>query len=332
MVNRVVFTYIWVLFLLSACGIVNDNKKNSCKWDMQPVFGKCDSVSIDTMDIKNPFITYDGKGDSYYMTGDDGYVWKSKDLHLWTGPYNVLSHDVTSWLGVSPVITSPEIHKFANKYYYMATFETSEYHSCATLVADDIEGPYRTIDNKSFLLDMSEKAGHPTFCNDEFGAGYMIYDHLGESCGDGTVQIVLYNDNLGCRLGEAYIMFTASQIPWSRKMDNGENGLLSILESPFLFYPSGNGLGILFTAYAGGEKAVGVAYSETGTLNGPWIIDDEPLLKGFESVSMFSDYDGTLVMVASKDTVMNGVKKSVPKLIKTDSQFEKLQIKGYYKF
>lgn len=330
MVNRAVFTYVCAVFLLVACGV--GNKKGAATWEMQPVFGICDTVSIDTMDIVNPFITYDNKSDMYYMTGDNGYVWKSEELHSWVGPYNVLSQDTTSWIGAEPAITSPEIRKFADRYYYMASFEAAGHRSCATLVADSIVGPYRTIDRKSFLLDEKEMAAHPTFCSDEYGNGYMIYNHLAEQNGDGTVQIVLYNDNFGRRIGEAYVMFTASQIPWSCRTLNGKREFSPVLESPYLFYSGDNGLGILFTAYAGDKKAIGVAYSESGTLNGPWIVENEPLLKGYNSVSLFKDYDGTLVMVAAKDTMVNGGWKSVPELIKTDSQFEKLQIKGYYKF
>lgn len=318
------------LFMLSACGV--GNKEKEYVWEMQPAFGVCDTVAIDTMDIRNPFITYDNNANVYYMTGDGGYVWKSSDMRMWLGPYNVLNHDTASWLGATPVIKSPEIHKVANKYYYMATFETAEFCSCATLVADEITGPYRTIDNTSFLLDNRERAAHPTFCSDERDAGYMIYNHLGEQNGNGTVQIILYNNNFARRLGEAYTMFSASQIPWSARDKNGKREFSPVVESPFFFSSGKEGLGVLFVAYCGDEKAVGAAYSETGTLNGPWIVEDAPLIKGFNSVALFNDYDGTLVMVAGKDTIMNGVEKSVPKLIKTDSQFEKLQIKGYYKF
>ena len=328
--NRAVFTYIWVVFLLVACVGGNKDGVNSCIWEMQPVFGECDTVFIDTMDIKNPFITYDRKTDAYYMTGDNGYLWKSKELKKWVGPYNVLAHDTASWLGVAPKIMSPEIHEFANKYYYMATFETAEHFSCATLVADNITGPYKTIDSKSFLLDINEKTACPTFCFDEFGAGYMIYNNIDEQ--DGAVQIVLYSDDFGRRLGEPYTMFSASQVLWAHEVKSDERVASAVVKSPFLFYSGKDWLGMLFTANNGNEKAIGVAYSETGVLDGPWVVENEPLLNGFESVSMFSDYDGTLVMLASKDTIMNGVRKSVPKLIKTDSQFDKLQIKGYYKF
>ena len=48
--NKVVFTYIWAVLLLLACGNANRNVTDSSVWEMQPVTGKCDTVSIDTME------------------------------------------------------------------------------------------------------------------------------------------------------------------------------------------------------------------------------------------------------------------------------------------
>ncbi len=335
--KRVALTYFLVLFLLQACKFGGGDNATSAAWEMKPPKGTvCDTVSIDTMDMKNPFITYDRTTDSYCMTADGGLVWVSDDLRTWTGPYDVLRHDTASWLGSGPVITSPEIHKFKGKYYFMATFEVNEggitKRSCSTLVADSLHGPYRTIDSKSRLLDKTEIAAHPTFCKDYLGAGFMVYCCQSEKSGDDAVRIVMYSDDLGHRLGESYKMMRASDVPWSHTAKNGKKALSPELESPYLFNCGEESMGMLFTACKGAEKAVGVAYSGTGTLNGPWTAEEKPLLEGVSGAAMFSDYDGTLVMVVSKDTLIGGVEKSVPKLLKCDSQFEKLQIKGHYKF
>lgn len=326
MVKRVVFISLFMTFFLSAC-TVGERNNSTGVWSMQPVGEKCDTVAVENMDIKNPFIIYEKTTDMYYMVGDNGHMWTAKSLQTWVGPYDVLCYDTASWVGASPMITSPEIHKYNGKFYYMAAFETATRHSCTTLVANSITGPYTTIDSNSFLLDKTEKAVHPTFCTDEYGVGYMIYDRQGEEGVDGTVQIIRCTDDLGRRMGEAYVMIKASQIPWQRKEQ-----LMPVIESPHLFYSGEEGLGILFTAYAGEEKVVGVAYSTTGTLNGPWVVENEPLLKGVNSVTMFADYDGTLVMLVTKDVDVNGVVKSVPGFMKVDTQLEKLQIKGNYKY
>ena len=323
MVKLVVFISLFAVLLVAACNVGKEKDGGAVAWEMTPAGTGCDTVSIENMDIKNPFIIYDAVADIYC----NGHVWTSKELRTWTGPYNVLRYDTASWVGSNSVIAAPEIHKHNGRYYYLAAFENGVRKSCTTLVADNITGMYMTIDNRGMLLDSRETAVHPNFCADEYGAGYMIYNRKGGNGSEGTVQIVRFTDDLGQRMGEAYIMFRASDIPWQRSEE-----LMPVLESPALFYSGNEGLGILFVAYCGEEKCIGVAYSQTGTLNGPWVVEKEPLLKGFASVSMFTDYDGTAVIVAEKEVAEGKCVRSLPVLIKTDLQLEKLEIKGRYKF
>ena len=42
--------------------------------------------------------------------------------------------------------------------------------------------------------------------------------------------------------------------------------------------------------------------------------------------------DGTKVLVVGKDTIVDGVAKSVPQLFKLDMQFDRLKIEGHYTF
>ena len=68
-------------------------------------------------------------------------------------------------------------------------------------------------------------------------------------------------------------------------------------------------------------------------LNGPWVAEPQPLMRGnVGGASLFNDYDGTLVMVLHKDTVIAGSNIKVPQFVKMDSQFEKLKNRGYYNF
>ena len=339
--------YILLAFVLVACG----DRKGALQgdgWTFAPPAGVAlDTVLMDDMEMSNPFIRYEREDDCYYMVGDGGYMWVSSNLRSWVGPYDVLCQDTASWIGAEPVITSPEIHKFGGKYYYMATFERPDVmvpdvegrpfarRSCVALVADDIRGPYRTIDRGSSLLVESEMAAHPTFGVDHLGASYMIYTHQGEQNGDGTVQIVRFSDDLGRRVGEAYIMFSADENQWSGSVVDGERRFSPVMEAPFLFITDEKEMGILFTSYIGGEKAIGAAYTQTGEYgyNGPWTVEQQPLLTGgVGSASIFTDYDGTKVLVVGKDTMADGIVKCRPQLFKLDMQFDKLKIEGHYKF
>ena len=83
-------------------------------WTFAPPAGMVlDTVPMDDMEMKNPFIRYEREDDCYYMVGDGGYMWVSNNLCSWVGPYDVLDQDTASWIGASPVITSPDQVFFA---------------------------------------------------------------------------------------------------------------------------------------------------------------------------------------------------------------------------
>lgn len=344
--KKTIVISLFVALLLVACGDKKGGVQGS-GWIFAPPEGVVlDTVSIDTMDVRNPFIRYEYRENLYYMVADGGCMWVSSDLREWVGPYKVLCQDPTSWIGISPVVTSPEIHKINGRYYYMATFESPGVEaldadgkpfarrSCVALVADSVCGPYTTIDNRSDLLVTTEMAAHPTHGVDHLGVSYMIYTHQGEQNGNGTVQIVRFSKDFGKRVGEAYIMFSASENGWSGTENGVGRAFSPIMDAPFLFMTDGGEMGILFTTYVGDEKAIGVAYTATGIYgyNGPWTIEPQPLLEGVGNAMLFDDYDGTKVMVVNKDTIVNGETRSVARFYKLDMQFEKIKIEGHYKF
>ena len=353
-VIRRVLAYMSVAVVAMSCGSGNgteqkDNAQQSkaVEWKLTTPDGSPErTVAIDTMDLRNPFVRFDRKSNCYYMVGDGGHLWSSKDMRVWNGPYDVLDIDTAVWYSKALSVVAPEIHKHNDRYYYLASFERDGEvvagidgsnitgRSCVALVADDITGPYRVIDKESELLEPAEVATQPTFFTDELNAGYMIYTHAGEQTGDGSFKIIRFTDDNGRRMGEAFEMFKASEIGWAQKTDNTQ--ALHTVEAPYLFVTDGGEGGMLFTARKGDESTIGVAYTtnEFGHwLNGPWVAEPEPLVKGnVGGASLFTDYDGTLVMVFHKDTMLNGKKMSIPQFMKAESQFKKLETKGYYNF
>ena len=80
------------------------------------------TVPRDSIILSDPCIFPDTASHIYYMTGTGGMLWKSRDLEMWTGPYNVVDIDSTSWMGPRPMIWAAELHPYQGKYYYFATF------------------------------------------------------------------------------------------------------------------------------------------------------------------------------------------------------------------
>ena len=333
-----------LLTYIAALTIASCSNNNVETWELRTPDGSpARVVSIDTMEMSNPFVIFDKNRLTYYMTGDGGYIWKSNDLHKWNGPYNVLSLDSLEWMGANPQITAPEIHKFKGKYYYLATFTRQDVtidnvdgydiprRSCQLFVADSIEGPYKPIPAETPLLRADQVARGATFITDEYDSGYLIYSHDWIQSREGTTQIILMTEDLSRQIGEPYIMFQASQNPWSTTKDGVQS---QIMDGPWLFDTEERELGMLFTTEIDGKGALGVAYSEKDHgLNGPWHIEPRPLLTGgYGQAMLFNDFDGSLVMMLHKDTIINGVRKPVPQLIEVDNQFAHLKIKGKYNF
>jgi hypothetical protein len=96
------------------------------------------NVPLDSIVLSDPFILTDHKTNMYYLTGTRGALWKSKDLKLWDGPYQVTKTDPASWMGPNPMIWAAEIHAFKNKYYYFATF-TNRSVKIDTVKGNEIE-------------------------------------------------------------------------------------------------------------------------------------------------------------------------------------------------
>lgn len=322
------------LLVLFSCGKQGNRQPDAAdvtEWELVTPDGlPVRNVDVDTMELPNPFVVYDRKSNMYYMTGDGGYMWTSRNLRMWNGPYVVIKSDSSAWLGKGHAVMAPEIHKYNDRYYYMASFEDAGggRRSCAVLVSDRLTGPYVPVNKEGMLLADEEVAGHPTFCVDELNAGYMIYSDSKEPGGE--LKIIRFTDSLGERMGEAYVMFSGA--------DNALDAVKGDkpIEAPYLFITDTGMPGMLFTAYDGDESVVAVAYTinEMGHwLNGPWIAEPQPLLRGnVGGASLFTDYDGTLVMALHKDTVISGKNMRVPRFVKMDSQFDKLKKIGYYYF
>ena len=63
----------------------------------QRTLGKIrENVPLDSIRLSDPAILADKSTSMYYMTGTGGKMWKSKDLRLWSGPYDVVKVDSTS--------------------------------------------------------------------------------------------------------------------------------------------------------------------------------------------------------------------------------------------
>jgi hypothetical protein len=109
-----------------------------------------------------------------------------------------------------------------------------------------------------------------TFWVDTDGKPYMVY------CGEwlqnwnGTMEKIELKPDLSGSVGEGKVLFRASDSPWSRD-DSDQTRPNKVTDGPYLFRTGTGRLGMIWTSWVVKDYTQGVAYSQSGTLDGPWI-------------------------------------------------------------
>lgn len=295
------------------------------------------NIPLDSIVLSDPFILVDGKTNMYYMTGTGGALWKSKDLKLWDGPYRIAKTDSTSWMGPSPMIWAAEIHAYKNKYYYFATFTNRnvkidtvkgnviERRACHVLVSDHPDGPYVPMKDEIYLpANMPTLDG--TLWFDKDGKPYMVYCYEWLQAIDGTIEKIEMKPDLSGTVGKATLMFRASEAPWSREKDeNGKDKPNKVTDGPYLFETKTGRLGMIWTSWIYDVYTQGVAYSTSGTLDGPWLQEKEPITPpNFGHGMLFRTFDGKLLMSVHSHREVNGRYRRIPYLFELDISGDRL--------
>lgn len=297
------------------------------------------TVPTDSIWLSDPFVLADSATHTYYMTGTGGRLYTSKDMKMWTEPKAVAVTDSDSWMGKRPQIWAAEIHPRDGRYYYFATFTNNKIsidtvrhlprRASHVLASDSPEGPYTAYGDSTFLpADMLTLDA--TLWVDTDGKPYMVYCNEWLQNNDGTIEYVEMKPDLSGTVGDATIMFRSSSSPWSHEVVDGKEQPNRVTDGPYLFRTGTGRLGIIWTSWIDKVYTQGVAYSESGTLKGPWVHEAEPITPpDFGHGMLFQDFDGQWIMsVHSHREEANGRYHRVPHFFNVDLSGDKLQILG----
>ena len=123
-----------------------------------------------------------------------------------------------------------------------------------------------------------------------------LHGYCGEWLKDwnGTVESIQLKNDLSGSVGEGKVLFKASDSPWSREKDeNGDIIFNKVTDGPWVFKTKTGKLGMLWTSWIYTLYTQGVAYSQSGTLQGPWIQEKDPLTPpDYGHGMMFKTFDG----------------------------------------
>lgn len=299
--------------------------------------GQSSNMDLESITIGDPFIFADIKTKTYYLFGTNEHhgMWYSKDLKTWHGPLQYLEWDKSSWIGDNPSIWAPEIHLYKGNYYCFVTFTNNDsirgVVNGRKLVRRDTHilkgktpaGPYKEFCSKDYL-DGNKCTLDGTLWI-ERGTPYMIYCYEWIQAIDGRMEAVQLKKNLKAPKGKPFELFKASDCKW--------NDDSPVTDGPFLFRTKTGKLGMLWSSGSKSGYSQGVAYSESGTIRGPWVQDAETLTPQDHGHGMlFRTFEGRLLLVCHTWHYDNKGKclTRYPVLLEVDDSGDKLKVIGKY--
>ncbi|MEZ5070115.1 MAG: glycoside hydrolase family 43 protein [Bacteroidales bacterium] len=305
------------------------------------------TVPFDSLSMSDPFVFPDHKTNTYYLTGTGGRLYKSKDLAMWTGPYSII--DLTGTWMDSLWVAAAEIHFFGDKYYLAGTWSdhTSLIESVPRrynvprnqtqlLVSENIEGPYKPVVNEyDFCLGPEDWDIIDGTLYEENGTVYMVFVHEWTQLIDGTMDYMPLSGDLTHRTAYPTTMFRASEAAWSKEMNSIGEATFGmkmpgwVTDGPQLFRTQTGALGMLWSSWGEHRYAQGIAYSSSGTIEGPWVQETEAF-KGDNSGHgmLFTTFEGKRLFIIHH-AAENGRRK--PQLWEVDDSGEKLVLGNRYK-
>lgn len=303
--------------------------------------------TLDEMSMSDPYIFADKATKTYYLTGSGGCIYKSKDLKNWMGPYG--AYDVTgTWMEGINFVAAAEIHQVNGKYYYAASFGDRKElvdvvprrynvyrHQTMILESDKVDGPYKLKNpdpNYDYLPHSWDIIDGSIWF--ENGTPYFVFVHEWMQTFDGTMEYVKLSPDLSKTISEPVMLFRGSEAPWALEMvGNGEMtyGLKLpgwVTDGPEVFRTKTGKLGMLWSSWGAHRYVQGVAYSESGTIDGPWIQEKQ----GFKDDNsghgmLFTTFEGKRLL-SIHHSEGDGPRK--PQLYEIDDSGDKLVLGARY--
>ena len=160
----------------------------------------------------------------------------------------------------------------------------------------------------------------------------MVYCYEWLQNWNGTIEKIELKSDLSGSIGESKLLFQASDSPWSREVENGVVKPNKVTDGPYLFKTKKGKLGMIWTSWIDDVYTQGVAYSKSGTLDGPWIHEKEPITpSNFGHGMLFQTFEGKWLMSVHSHKNINGRYHRVPHLFEVDLSGKKLVVKNLYK-
>ncbi len=220
--------------------------------------------------IRDPFVLVnEGK---YYMYGTRGRnfgqevggvdVYISTDLQNWSDPIPVF--DSEKYNLNKQANWAPEVHKFGDKFYMLATFMKPDgMRGTYILASDRPYSEFKPLTGKAITPEGWECLDGTLYIED--GIPYCVFCHEHTQILDGTVNYVQLTSDLKDTVGEVKELFKASEFLCIEPEENDHY----ITDGPFMYRKSDGKLLMIWSTFINGYAQC-VATSDNGKIGGKW--------------------------------------------------------------
>ena len=279
---------------------------------------KIRTIHFNDLTMSDPFIIPDPETNTYYLTSSGGRLYKSKDLVWWEGPYNVINIE-NSWLKTGGGPAAAEIHKIGDWYYYAGTWNDHNdliqqvprrynvpHNQTIVLRSKNIEGPYEIFtEDRNYDYQPREWDCIDGTLYEENGKIYMIFVHEWTQIIDGTMDYIELSSDLSKTISDWPVtLFRATENPSVKEMNGLGEATFGrkmpgwVTDGPQMFRTQTGKLGMLWSGWGDERYLQLVCYSESGTIDGPWVQEPKPFLGNNSGHGMlFRTFEGKLMYV-----------------------------------
>ncbi|MDR1505109.1 MAG: glycoside hydrolase family 43 protein [Prevotella sp.] len=255
-------------------------------------------IKVADMHIRDPFILVDRENSVYYLHVNRDKkvkVYKSKDLTMWKDCGNSFVPKSDFWGKFD--FWAPDVYNYNGKYYLFITLSApGTKRGTSILVSDKPEGPFSPLVNNAVTpADWMSLDG--ALYVDKDNTPWILYCHEWLEVGDGEVVAQQLTSDLKSTIGEAKILFKASEAPWVGPISSGSvTG--NVTDAPFIHRLDDGQLIMLWSSFRkDGKYAIGQAISKSGNVLGPWEQSEESLNNDDGGHAMiFKDLKGRLMI------------------------------------
>ncbi|MBP3774088.1 MAG: family 43 glycosylhydrolase [Bacteroidaceae bacterium] len=285
------------------------------------------TLLLEDIHIRDPYIVADGKTRTYYMYGSHGHtaadgrerggvqVYTSKDLRHWTAPQQVFTVPEDNW--ITGRVWAPEVHCYKGRYYLFATLNTHikwkgdrekwaayTYRGTQIFHAKKPTGPFRPFGRMPHT-PIDQMALDGTLWVED-GQPYMVYCHEWVQIGDGSIDCMPLQKDLSQPAGMPTRLFHGSAAPWGKR-----NALSYVTDGCFLYRTKTGKLLMTWSSFGATGYCVGIAESTTGKVTGPWQQQETPLFTQNGGHNMtFRTFDGRLCTVLHQPNSPGGKERA----------------------